>query len=147
MNPEILPLMSAWIRFSRRDWLAVARLAGAVVLTAFSFSLSGCVVASRPRGVVVRPAAAVVVTESPRPVERVVVVHEAPPPPRREVVIERERPSSAHVWIAGHWRHDGRAFVWVPGHWDRPPHARAVWVEPRWERRDGGYIYIEGVWR
>ena len=147
MNPEMLSLISVWSRFSRRDWLAVARLAG---LGALLVVLSGCVVATgRPHGraVVVAPAPAVVVVEPPRVVEKVIVVREAPPPLRKEVIVERDRPSRAHVWIAGHWWHDGRVYVWVPGHWDTPPHPRAVWVEPRWEKRDGVYIHIEGVWR
>src|SRR5678815_2236795 len=101
MNPDFLPLLFAWSRLSRREYLAVARLIG---LTMIVGSLSGCVVAARPRPVaVVKAQPAVVVVEPPRVVEKVVVVREAPPPPRREIVIERDRPTPAHVWIAGHW--------------------------------------------
>lgn len=147
MNPEVFSLVAAWMRFSRGDWCALARVLGVTGLVFISFALSGCVVAAKPRGLVVKPAPVVVVTEPPRHAEKVILIREAPPPVRHEVVIERERPSAAHVWIAGHWRHDGHAYVWVPGHWDRPPRTRAVWVEPRWERRDGVYVFIEGVWR
>ena len=147
MNSEFFSLLSVWIRFSRREWLAVARLMGVVALMGL---MSGCVVAARSRPVAVvkvPPPPAVVVAEPPRVVEKVVVVREAPPPPRREIVVERDRPSAAHVWIAGHWRYDGRVYVWMPGHWERPPRAHVAWVEPRWERHDGGYIYVGGVWR
>ncbi len=91
----------------------------------------------------------VIVHEAPPPVveERVVYIHDAPPEPRREVVIERERPSTRHVWVGGCWRHDGRAYVWVAGHWDLPPRGMSVWVAPHYERRGGGYVMIEGFWR
>ncbi len=149
MYPEFSSLMAASSRFSRREWIAIMRLFGCGVLL---WSLSACVApAGRTRAaVVVRtppPPPAVVVTEPPRAAEKVVYVQEAPPPLRREVIVERERPSKAHLWIAGHWRHDGRAYFWVPGHWERPPRPRAVWVEPRWEHRDGVYVFVEGVWR
>lgn len=140
MNAKIFP---AWV--TRRDVVAVATLAGAGL---FALSLNGCVVAeARPRARIVAEPPRVVVAEGPRTSEVGVVIRETPPPLRREVIVERERPSPAHVWVAGYWRHDGRAFVWVPGHWERPPHERAVWVAPRWERREGGYVFVEGVWR
>lgn len=145
MNLETSSLLSVWIFFSRREWLAVARVFG---LAWVVVCLSGCVVAGRPRAVVTaKVPAAVVVADSPRAPDTVVIVRDTPPPPRREVIVERDRPSKAHVWIAGHWRHDGRVYTWVPGHWDKPPHARAVWVEPRWEKRDTGFVFIAGVWR
>lgn len=147
MNPKLLSRSVVWSAGSRRAWIALGQLAG--LGAALSF-LSGCVVAERrhrPVAVVSAPPPTVVVAEPPRVVEKVIIVRESPPPPRREVIVERDRPSPAHVWIAGHWRHDGRVYVWIPGHWDRPPRPRAVWVEPRWERRDGVHVFIEGVWR
>lgn len=144
MNPEASSLVSVWLFFSRREWIAVAKVVG---LGWVMVCLSGCVVAGRPRAVVTAKVPATVVVAEPPRAETVVIIREAPPPVRREVIIERERPSKAHVWIAGHWRHDGRVYTWVPGRWDRPPHARAVWVEPRWERRDTGFVFIAGVWR
>lgn len=148
MNLETSSLLSVWMFFSRREWIAVARLAG---LGWLAVSLSGCIVAERPRhahavAVVAAPPPPAVVVATP-PAETVVIVREAPPAPRKEVIIERERPSAAHIWIAGHWRHDGRFYVWVPGHWERPPHPKAVWIEPRWERRDTGFVFIAGIWR
>lgn len=77
----------------------------------------------------------------------VIVVREGPPPPRRERYSERDRPSRNHVWIAGYWRHDGRAYVWIPGRWDLPPRGYREWEGPRWENRGGGYVFIEGHWR
>jgi hypothetical protein len=74
------------------------------------------------------------------------VIREAPPPPRRERYSERDRPSPRHIWIAGYWRHDGRAYLWMPGHWDLPPRGYREWVEPRWENRGGAYVFIEGHW-
>jgi len=74
-------------------------------------------------------------------------VAQPPPPPRREVIVERERPSSAHVWINGYWVWRENRHVWIAGRWQRPPHAHAVWVEPRWEHRPEGHLFIEGYWR
>lgn len=74
-------------------------------------------------------------------------VNVPPPPLRHEVVIVR--PSSRHVWVAGHWdwsprRHE---YVWIPGMWVRPHRAHAAWVGPRWERRGHESFFIRGHWR
>lgn len=75
-----------------------------------------------------------------------VVLRNGPPPLLREFVDERYRPSRDAVWLAGYWRHDGRAYVWIPGRWDVPPRGYRQWDGPRWEHRDNGYIFIEGRW-
>src|SRR5437868_10020927 len=157
MNTQLFALAAALARFSRPEWRALGRFAG---LGFGLVTLTGCVATvrpARPAAVVTAPAPTVVVREAPRTetvvvreaprAEMVVVIREAPPPPRREVIVERERPSAAHIWIAGYWRHDGRAYVWVPGHWEKPPHPHVVWVAPRWELRGGSYVFVEGVWR
>jgi hypothetical protein len=81
----------------------------------------------------------------PPPEHHIVGIREAPPPLRHEEMVVA-RPSSLHVWIAGYWRHDGRAYVWVPGHWDRPPRQGVVWIGPRWELREGAWVFTEGRW-
>jgi len=120
------------------------------LLTTVSALQSGCVVAEeRPRvrrEVIVEqtpPPPQPVIVEAPPPVREIVV--NVPPPPLREEVI-LVRPSPHHIWIAGYWRHDGRAFVWVSGRWERPPHQGFIWFAPRWEVRGGRWVFIEGRW-
>ncbi|MEM9555586.1 MAG: hypothetical protein AAGC60_15115 [Acidobacteriota bacterium] len=74
-----------------------------------------------------------------------VVVRTAPPPPRREVVVVR--PTSRHVWVAGHWTWRRGNWSWVRGTWTVPPRGKAVWVAPRTERRGGGWVLVRGHWR
>ena len=71
-------------------------------------------------------------------------IRDAPPPLRREVMTGR--PSPRHIWIAGYWRHDGRAYAWVPGRWDKPPREGVAWIAPRWESREGVWVFTEGRW-
>ena len=145
MNPVLPSFSSPPLESAGRATFAQVRLAS---FAGLAVVFSGCVVVEKPHHTVVKPAPVhVVVVDEPARAAVVVEVREAPPPLRREVIVERERPSAAHAWIKGHWRHDGRVYVWVPGHWERPPRANVVWVEPRWERRGGVYIFIEGVWK
>jgi hypothetical protein len=113
----------------------------AITVASGAAALAGCVMepAHRPRREVT------VVTPAPGPAATTVVIREAPPPLRVEVFTDR--PSPRHIWIKGHWRHDGRSYAWVPGHWVLPLRRGAVWVEPRWELRGGGYVFVEGFWR
>jgi hypothetical protein len=80
----------------------------------------------------------------PAPGTHVLGIRDAPPPLRHEGMTVS--PSPRHVWIAGYWRHDGRAYVWVTGHWEKPPRENFVWIAPRWESREGGWVFIEGHW-
>ena len=146
MSPNMHSLPSVRCGLSRRAPVSLLAFSGIGVALMI---LSGCVVVAKPRRAPVPPPPpqTVVIAEPARAPQTVIIIHEAPPAPRREVIVERDRPSHAHVWIAGHWRHDGRVYLWVPGHWAVPPQVRAVWAEPRWELRGGAYIFIEGVWR
>src|SRR5476651_18416 len=67
-------------------------------------------------------------------------------PAASQEIIE-ERPSSQHIWIAGHWRWQEGRYAWIAGHWDLPPLANAVWVEPRWDRRGTGFVLAGGYWQ
>ena len=113
------------------------------LLTPALILLSGCIVEERPRShrtVYVEPAATSLGVET-------VVIETAPPPPLREVIIERERPSSDHIWVGGYWIWREGRHVWIAGHWERPPQLGCTWIEPRWEHRDHGYVFVGGSWR
>ena len=75
---------------------------------------------------------------------RVVYVRVAPPPPRREV--RPPRPHARAVWIAGHWRWNGRRYVWVAGYWELRPKGR-IWVPGHWKRTPRGYVWVPGHWK
>jgi hypothetical protein len=55
-------------------------------------------------------------------------------------------PSSAHVWMAGHWNSEGGQWKWVAGHWDLPPSRSAVWVAGHWIQGSGGWVWVNGAW-
>ena len=80
----------------------------------------------------------------PAPAGAVVVKHR---PPARKVVVRPARPSTRHVWIAGHWQRRGGAWVWKPGRWAVRPRAGAAWVPARWEKTAGGWQFVPGHWR
>jgi hypothetical protein len=67
---------------------------------------------------------------------------EDPPPPREEVVTYRP----GHIWVHGHWAHDGNRWAWRGGYYERE-RAGQVYVEGRWERRGNHRVWIEGSWR
>ena len=69
----------------------------------------------------------------------------APPPARVEV--QPARPSSGHVWIAGHWAWRGGRHFWAPGHWSLPPGGGYGWVAARWENVGGQWMFYEGHWQ
>jgi hypothetical protein len=68
----------------------------------------------------------------------------APPPLRVES--QPPAPSSAHVWLAGHWAWRGGHHVWIPGHWALAPGPGSTWVEPRWVQAGGRWVFYEGYW-
>src|SRR5471032_430937 len=74
------------------------------------------------------------------------IVREPLTPAASQEIIE-ERPSSQHVWIAGHWRWQDSRYAWIAGHWDLPPRANVVWIEPRWEKRGAGFVLAGGYWQ
>jgi hypothetical protein len=69
------------------------------------------------------------------------VIAQAPPP---EAV--PPRPSSAHLWVPGHWTWQNSRYAWMAGHWEEPPTAGAAWVPPRWEPEGGAIRFYEGHW-
>jgi hypothetical protein len=86
------------------------------------------------------------VVETNRPAREAVVDRE-PPPDQAET--PGNPPSTEHVWIKGHWRHEAARhdYVWVPGHWETRPRPGAQWLHGRWERRGGGWVWVEGRWQ
>lgn len=72
------------------------------------------------------------------------VIAQAPPAPPPEAV--PQRPSSAHVWVPGHWTWQNNRYAWMAGHWEEPPTAGGVWVPPRWEPEGGAIRFYEGHW-
>lgn len=72
------------------------------------------------------------------------VITQAPPAPPPEAV--PVRPSTAHVWVPGHWTWQNSRYAWMAGHWEQPPSTGAVWVPPRWEPEGGSTRFYEGHW-
>jgi hypothetical protein len=89
-----------------------------------------------------------VYVRSNAPVVQEEIVQAPPPEPAIQTEVIYERPSPAHVWIAGYWGWRGGRYLWTPGYWCYPPRPHSVWVRPHWERHpQRGYIHIEGHWR
>ncbi len=83
---------------------------------------------------------------APTPAEAgALVVVKAPPSPRIEV--RESRPGPDHVWVAGHWRWNGRCHVWSAGTWVRRPSPHSTWVGGHWVKRHGGWTWLPGHWR
>lgn len=68
----------------------------------------------------------------------------APPPLRSE--IRPAAPSTAHIWIPGHWAWRGGAHVWIGGYWALPPAPGYHWVHARWVNEGGTWVFYEGHW-
>lgn len=115
------------------------KLRSIALLGAIGLMLSGCVVHTRGR-------AAYRANASFRYQPAHVVVKRQPPPVR--VAQARPiRPSSAAVWVEGHWSWQDR-WVWVDGRWVVPERPNHVWVKPVAEARvDGSFVYHRGYWR
>jgi len=79
------------------------------------------------------------------PVNSYIVVQAPPTPPPPEAV--PERPSSRHVWIAGHWTWQANRYAWMAGRWEVPPYSTAVWINPRSEAEGGAFRFYEGYWK
>jgi hypothetical protein len=74
------------------------------------------------------------------------IIKEPLQPAASQEIID-ERPSSQHLWIAGHWRWQEGNYVWIASHWELPPRANLTWVEPRWEKQANGYALAGGYWQ
>jgi hypothetical protein len=74
-----------------------------------------------------------------------VVVTIRPPAPRVEV--RSASPSASHVWVAGHWKWNGKRWLWVDGSWKRKPAPGSRWVAGHWKRHHGGWLWVPGHWR
>ena len=74
----------------------------------------------------------------------VVVSESSPPAPRSEII--GVAPSTAHVWIPGHWRYRNHRWVWVPGHFELRPRPAVVWVPGHWDNTPRGWVWTPGHW-
>jgi|GEM_PF-419489 len=103
-----------------------SRLFIAIVATATTALLSGCIVEPPPH----RHHVGTVVTV-------------APPPLRVEV--RGEPPYPGYIWFDGYWSWQRSEHVWVPGHWAAPrPGYR--WVPHHWVHERDGWFMEEGHW-
>ena len=73
---------------------------------------------------------------------RIVDTH--PPASRHEV--PSERPSPQHVWLKGHYDHNGTDWVWHEGRWEQPPAFKVAWVAPRYRKDHGKTRYEPEHW-
>lgn len=73
------------------------------------------------------------------------VVATQPPPPLREDTAPGTQPTSASVWVEGHWSWNGR-WEWTPGEW-KEPRPDHVWEPPVCVVEDGRYEYFPGYFR
>lgn len=73
------------------------------------------------------------------------IVIQKPPAPHTPVDIT-DRPTSAHIWVAGHWIWQNTRYAWMAGQWVVPPYAGAKWVKPRTVSEDGAFRFYEGHW-
>ena len=71
----------------------------------------------------------------------------APPPPPDIIIARPPRPTSAYIWIDGHYIVNSRRWVWIEGRWELPPRRAAIWVEPRTRQRGPRWGYTPGHWR
>jgi hypothetical protein len=108
----------------------------AAAASACSMELTGCVVDSPPKEVVV--------AEPPRPhFLTATEVQIQPPVPREEIL--GVSPGVGYVWAPGYWGWEGGAHVWVAGHW-LPPRAGYYWEPHVWAHTGYGWHLREGYW-
>ena len=105
-------------------WPTYASVLGLCLLT------SACVVAVRPRGVVVAPGVVVV----------------AQPPPPAQVEVAPPVPGPGYVWLPGYWNWNGAAYVWYPGRYEVRPAGATVWISAAWVARGGRWVFRPGHW-
>jgi hypothetical protein len=55
-------------------------------------------------------------------------------------------PSTAYVWMAGHWNSEGGQWKWIAAHWDLPPAQSAIWVSGHWIAGTSSWIWVNGAW-
>jgi hypothetical protein len=73
---------------------------------------------------------------------RIVDTH--PPAARHEV--RSARPSKQHVWLKGHYDHNGTDWAWLDGRWELPPAPKVTWVAPRYRSDHGKTRYEPAHW-
>ncbi|GEM_PF-1277891 len=68
------------------------------------------------------------------------------PPAAADNQISGAPPSSAYVWMSGHWTSEGGQWTWVAAHWELPPARSAVWVAGHWAPDAGKWVWVNGAW-
>jgi hypothetical protein len=76
-----------------------------------------------------------------------VEVETAPPPPPAVVITRPPRPSTAYIWIDGHYVLSSGRWVWIVGRWELPPRRTQIWIEPNIRPRGPRWGYTPGHWR
>lgn len=56
------------------------------------------------------------------------------------------RPSREHVWLKGHYDHDGTDWAWHGGRWEQRPVPNVRWVAPRYRQDHGKTRYEPEHW-
>lgn len=55
------------------------------------------------------------------------------------------RPSSRHLWVAGHHAPQGETLVWKPGFWSKHQPGW-TWIPATWLERPRGWVFQDGYW-
>jgi hypothetical protein len=74
------------------------------------------------------------------------VVYMKKAPPARRVEVKSARPYSNAVWVAGHWKWNGRSYIWSSGRWIKPKKGKN-WVPSHYEKTRRGWHFIPGHWK
>lgn len=68
------------------------------------------------------------------------------PSPAGDSPISGPAPSSAYVWMSGHWNSEGGQWKWAAAHWELPPSRSAIWVVGHWVSSGGNWVWVNGTW-
>jgi hypothetical protein len=79
------------------------------------------------------------------PTPKINSVTENPAAPANFQVMQ-PAPSTAYVWMTGHWNSEGGQWKWIAAHWDLPPAQSAIWVSGHWIAETSGWIWVNGAW-
>ncbi len=75
-----------------------------------------------------------------------VYVRIAPPAPRKVTVVAVKRPYRNAIYVAGHWKWNGRRYVWVSARWVKPRKG-FVYVPGHWRHNRRGWYWVPGHWK
>ncbi|MCA9742036.1 MAG: YXWGXW repeat-containing protein [Deferribacteres bacterium] len=75
-----------------------------------------------------------------------VYVHIAPPKPKAVHVVKSKKMHRDAIWVAGHWKWNGKKYIWADGRW-LAPRKGMIYVPGHWEKNRQGWFYIDGHWK